>query len=269
MAVRFLHVRSCTKFSLRTLFVAVALCAVWLGVKTTQARKQRQAVAALTELGVQIGYDWNYNEDNPLLLLPNAKPPGPEWLSNAIGEHYFARVVKLDFSRSNARTSDLKWLESLPHVRWLSLYGTPVANDGMKYVGSLGKLEVLYIAATLIGDGGLQHIQGLTELRELQCRSRFITDSGLASLSGLTNLQYLWLGDTSVSDAGLKHLESLRNLTMLYLRGTAVTAEGAAQLKVFLTKCAITHNATPDSPAKLRTLPTPEFAVPPLLRSRR
>ena len=268
MGARSLHVRSCTRFSLRTLFVAVAVCAVWLGIKTTQARKQQQAVAALTELGVQIGYDWNYNEDNPLLLLPNAKPPGPEWLRNAIGEHYYSRVVKLNFGRSNAHTSDLKWLESLPHVRWLAIHDSPVDNDGMKYVGSLAKLEVLYIAAPLIGDGGLQHIQGSTELRELQCRSRFITDSGLASLSGLTKLQYLWLGDTSVSDAGLKHLESLRNLTMLYLRGTAVTAEGAAQLKVFLTKCAITQNATPVSPGNVRALPTPEFVVPPLSDSR-
>jgi hypothetical protein len=90
MAARFLHVRSCTKFSLRTLFVAVTVCAIWLGVKTNQARKQQEAVAALTELGVQIGYDWNYNEQNPLQLLPNAIPPGPEWLRNLIGEHYYS-----------------------------------------------------------------------------------------------------------------------------------------------------------------------------------
>ena len=48
------------QYSLRTLLIFVTLFAVacsWFTVKLNQARKQREAVEALTKLGCRIGYD--------------------------------------------------------------------------------------------------------------------------------------------------------------------------------------------------------------------
>jgi hypothetical protein len=239
MARRFLGARSWASFSLRTLLVVVAGCAVWLGILTNRARNQQRAVSALTELGVQIVYDWQFNEKSPAQSIANATPPEPEWLRNLIGEHYFVRVVTLNFEQTQTHDSDLELVKSLPHVRWLSLYHTPVTDEGMKHVGTLSELETLYFFDTRIGDEGLKHISGLRKLREIQCSSTPITDDGVAHLSGLTQLEVLFLGGTQVTDAGLKHLRGLRNLKYLDLRDTSVTEQGAAKLKEWLPGCRI------------------------------
>lgn len=230
---------SWAKFSLRTLLIGMALLAIWLAIQTHRARNQQQAVTALTNLKVQIGYDWHYNENNPLQSIPNAAPPGPKWLRKAIGDQYFVRVVRLNFEQTETNDADLRWLESLPDVRWLSLYDTRVTNKGMKYLASLPKLENLYIFGTEIGDAGLQHVRKLKALREIQCSGNPISDEGLQHLSALAQLEDVRVGYTKVTDSGLKHLERLRNLRYLDLRGTQVSEQGVATLQKALPKCKI------------------------------
>jgi hypothetical protein len=69
------------QFSIRSLLiltVAVALPCSWLAVEMKAAREQRDVVDELTKMHGLVQYDWQVNVDgNP---LPNAQPPGPEWL---------------------------------------------------------------------------------------------------------------------------------------------------------------------------------------------
>ena len=95
-------------FSLRTLFVVVTALAVWLGYQTNRATKQRRAVERLQELQVQIIYDWQNNRGDFGTIIPNASPPAPDWLRRLVGEHYFTRVVALNFEQTETSDSDLR-----------------------------------------------------------------------------------------------------------------------------------------------------------------
>jgi hypothetical protein len=66
------------QFSLRTLLVAVTLLAVWLGLWTDRARRQRVAVQRVRELGGDIRYDYENQK--------GGQPPGPEWLRRLLGD---------------------------------------------------------------------------------------------------------------------------------------------------------------------------------------
>ncbi|MEA1951126.1 MAG: hypothetical protein U9N87_07055, partial [Planctomycetota bacterium] len=81
------------QYSISTLLLLTAVLAIWLGYVTNRARKQRAAVAALSAIGTTISYDWEFNDDDVMLM--DAKPPGPEWLRQLIGDEYFQEVVEI------------------------------------------------------------------------------------------------------------------------------------------------------------------------------
>ncbi len=227
------------RFSLRSFLIVVTLIAIWIGFESQRAQNQRQAVAELRKLSVQISYNWQHGNGDWVGVSAGGSPPGPEWLRDAIGEDYFVTVVRVNCEQTQVHDSDLQWLESLPRVHFVSLFDTPVTNAGMKYVGALPELEILYFFDTQIGDEGLNYITRSVTLREIQCGRTPITNKGLANLSGLHHLEKLWLRGTKVSDAGLEHLRNLTNLVYLDLRDTSVSQHGVARLQESLPKCKI------------------------------
>ena len=54
---------------------------VWLGWKIERARKQREAVAWVQELGGELSCD--------------SESPGPQWLRKRLGRHFFDDVVRV------------------------------------------------------------------------------------------------------------------------------------------------------------------------------
>ncbi len=119
---------------------------------------------------------------------------------------------------------------ALPHLKSLTLSGSPIGDVGLQSIGLLTKLQVLQIDKSKVTDAGLHHLSRLHELRELNLAGCQITDVGLKSLAGLTQLTTLNLNDTQIQGAGLAQLSGMTHLESLYLQNTTVDFEGLPPL---------------------------------------
>ena len=167
------------------------------------ARNQHAAVAAITNAGGSVSYDWQFKNGKH---LPGVKPPAPAWLVNLIGVDYFGHVAAVVFTPS-----------SNPNV---SVFA---------HLSRLTQIEDLFASTPSVTDEHLAHLEGMTRLNVLVLDNTQVSDAGLVRLKGLTTLSYLSLSNTQVTDRGLRNLNGL-SLWSLYLNGTRVTDAGLADL---------------------------------------
>jgi Leucine-rich repeat (LRR) protein len=252
------------QFSLRTLLIFVTLFGIvcsWFAVKMRQAKRQREAVEAIIKNRGEVRYD--YQEHDFF-----AKPPGPEWLRNWLGEDFLCNVVLVRLGRNphpeplkdlpNIRHLELyydpnesntgeeeqqdhdplvnrKWdvIKCLPQLREIYLNGFGITDTELEYVRGLSQLEILSLDLSSVTDKGLACLNNFKQLRELsliQCYG--ITDEGLIHLKGLNNLEKLNLNlSLSITDAGLEKLKDLSQLRELELYSTSITDSGMKYLR--------------------------------------
>jgi len=191
--------------SLLVLFVAVAVACSWFAVGMQQARRQREAIDAISKTGATIFYDYQF-------LLPKTELERV-WLRNLFGVDFLSHVQCVIYVE--ATDADLVHLRELTGLGYLRLRNTQVS------------------------DAGLVHLKGLTNLGMLDLGNTQVTDRGLLHVRGLTSLQSLWLEETQVSDAGVAHLKGLARLGFLVLSDTQVTEAGVQELQQALPSCMI------------------------------
>ncbi|MCE9545512.1 MAG: hypothetical protein K8T25_08340 [Planctomycetia bacterium] len=203
------------QYRLRTLLIVTAIIAVWFGWWSYKARQQREAVAALTRIRADIGYDFEGRHlDGP--------SHWPAWLVDLVGLDYFAKVVRVGFP-------------GYIHYR------PKVTDDDLEHLESLTSLKEIVLIRAKVTDVGLAHLKGLTKLQRLNLYGTDVTDAGLEHFEGLVALQWLDLSHTEVTDTGLAHLQGLNSLVELYLYNTHVTDAGVARLQKSLPNCKIEH----------------------------
>jgi hypothetical protein len=195
------------QFSLRTLAIFVTLFAVacsWLAVKIQQTDKRENAINELCKLGYIV--TWDYEDAHRLAGGSELQPPGPEWLRNHLGQHFFAAVAFVgEPDEDDVRLSDdisylkdiidtksirfcrvneakLKCLSGFAGLRCLNLSSSAMTDSDLQYVKRLKHLEVLSIDRTSITDAGLTQIGELKELKELYCDDTKVTEFGLENL---------------------------------------------------------------------------------------
>ena len=69
-------------------------------------------------------------------------------------------IVKIDLGNTSVSDDDLKALEGLKHLRWLSLWRTRITSAGLAHLEGLSDLAWLDLGATHINDAGLKHLSG-------------------------------------------------------------------------------------------------------------
>jgi hypothetical protein len=156
--------------------VLVTLFCLWLGKITIEARRQKAAVAWVFSNGGSVSYDWsgwNQFPHNPLLDPPlEARPPGPDWLRNLIGDEYFQSVDTVSmrgnrrrqqFGPSPKQVSDISPLAHLSHLKRLFLGGNRIAD--ISPLRNLKDLEAVDLSDNNISDcSPLLELHNLTHL---------------------------------------------------------------------------------------------------------
>ncbi len=220
------------QFSIRALLLLVVVVAIpfsWLETEIQQARKQRVVVEWIVNLRGFAFYDYELDPSGD--PIPGAKPPGPAWLRNLLGDDLLANVAEVYLTNSNVGDADLEHLKGLTQLRFLDLGGTKVGDVGLEHLSELTHLEWLDAGTTNVTDVGLKRLKGLTRLRKLFLWYTKTSDAGLEYLKGFTQLQWLYLDGTNVTDAGLQRLKGLKRLQILGLARTNVTYSGVQDFR--------------------------------------
>ncbi len=225
------------RFSVRGLIVIVLVVGGCLGWIVRSARIQREAVAAIENVGGLVRYDGEGTIGND---IPERELWAPRWLGDLIGVDYFGHVISVvPDSSSTANDSTLAAVGYLTRLRELSVSRTLVSDAGVAHLIGLSELSSLSLPDTQVTDAGLAHLRVLTKLKALGLSKTQVTDAGLTHLEGLTELGILWLDHARVSDNGLSHLTGLNKLWVISLDGTQVTDAGVKDIQRALPKVKI------------------------------
>ena len=201
--------RRLLQYRLRTLLIVTTLVAVWLAWWSHTARRQRDAVARITQAKGWILYDFHQEH----LAMPRY---WPEWLVEHVGVDHFATVGVAVYPKRTAFEAE---------------YPKDNVHVFLRGIGELSSLEIVRLDEAPVADADLESFGGLRSLRSLSLDGTGVSDVGLAKLKGLHGLRYLGLNGTQITDAGLKHIAFLKELEGLGIIGTRVTESGMEQLR--------------------------------------
>ncbi len=216
------------KFDVRSLLLLTLVLAVpcsWLGFEIRQAKRQQEAIAAISELGAGVVYDTDLPLDRPFLM-------------RLLGDDFFTRVYCVVVSGADCRGPDVfAHLAQLPEITELTVHQSQLTDACLENLRGLKRLRHLELCETRITGAGLARLAALPELRRINLEGTPITDADLENLKGMTRLEALGLAKTNVTNAGLRHIEGLVNLRVLDLSDSKVTPEALKELQRVLPRC--------------------------------
>jgi Leucine-rich repeat (LRR) protein len=246
------------QFSLRSLLIALTVAAVWLGLWSSRAQRQKRAVAAARQAEMYIVYDSEYDD---------ARSAAPEWLLKLLAVDWFADVVevyddtdrrldlepgesegiqgtdwlaremsafprlrKLMLSDPAVDDAFLRCVSSCRHLEYLDVTDCRITNAGLSHLTPLRGLKSLNLDGARVDDDGVARLDMLSRLETLSLDRTRVGDRSLVAIGRLNNLETLSLMGTRVTDRGMRHLSRLVRLERLFLNDTSVTDDGVAQL---------------------------------------
>lgn len=247
--------RRLPRFSLRALFILLAIAGVWLGLVTKQARRQRNAVRAVAETGGSITYAHHRNS----ATTGNQSPPGPVWLRTLIGDDCFFEVVAVSWAgKRDLQPAELKWLADFPSLDTVNLNFSNVTDEGLAHLANVRRLKNIELEKCAgVTDMGLSHLAKLPHIEHLALMATSCTDEGVCKVvPKLSRLTYLDVAGIPVTNETAMHFCDLPNLTMLHLsrvghRAAHDLSGAVAAVKARLPNCRINYWG-PEEPVEQR-----------------
>lgn len=223
--------------------------AIWLGITSERARRQRAVSAALREVNATLMYDFQFDGRNVRLdqrgnAVGLSTLPGYAGLRSWLGNDYFVNIVEVRLDGmmhagiSSWKTPDadridaklLGRLGDLPKLRRLSLASVNVTTEGWDQIGRLSGLQSLNLDGVSINKESWAHLARLSKLEWLHLGA---IESGVrfpAELGRLPYLKKIHLGRVPVTDDDLRRIAGLPRLEELWLVGMNLQRVSLANL---------------------------------------
>lgn len=238
-----------TRFSLRTLLLAMTVVALWLGWTSSSTNRQRRAVQTILAAGGQVRY-----EHEAVNALGRQEPPVLRWFERWLGVDWFRDVIEVSLNGGKGTSasfaalaafprlevfsaegpqvadSDYEVLRALPRLKTLCLFDVKNKPAAFEPLAGLPNLEAMCLAGPGVTDETLRHVGRLSTLKHLEVWGRQIGSAGVIHLANCRALEQLQLLDTGVSDEAAGAIAQMANLEYLSLRGAAISDSGLAAL---------------------------------------
>ena len=199
-----------SRYSLRTLLVAMAACCLVMGIWSIYVQPYRQQAASsknLAELGVE---------------TVSVSANGPAWhrwlVESMVGDKAFVHVIRADLRNHPKPSAAIQSLAGLRHLTELYLDRCEIDADRAKLIGGLRELETLSLSYATLDDAEFAH------------------------LAPLTKLQVLYLTGNEVTGASASVLELMPALRQLYVRWTAFAEEDIRRIEKSMPNCHVFHH---------------------------
>ncbi len=134
------------------LMTVVAIPCSWLSCKIQKAKRQKEAVEAIEELG-----GWVFVDSK-------------------------SRALVVTLEGSQIADAELAHLEDLTQVKNLHLNGTQITDAGLEHLKCMKELEFLEFNDSQITDTGLERLKVLRKLVILELNDTQVTDEGIEKL---------------------------------------------------------------------------------------
>lgn len=242
-----------SRFSLRSLLIAISLVAILLGWGVEQTRRRQQAISSVERLGGWVEY-----ADSAILPRTNLVGYLPQkWTDAFFGDGWRRAVSAIHIRDVRLSDSELGLLNYVDEVHFLDLQDTAFSRGALRHITSLNRLQVLsldrvsidekpvcdlsflhelpnlnqlYLSGAKINGADLAYVKQLKELQVLTLDYTPIHDEDLAELADMRNLTNVNLNETQVGDPGLAHIRNLPRLRYVNLRNTLVSAQVLREL---------------------------------------
>ena len=113
----------------------------YLGIKMQRARRQKEAVEEIKQLGLTVSYDYH-------VLSGVRAPSSPKWLRNLLGDDFFTNVVSVHVGSTQVTDAGLEQLKGLTQLLGLFLENTKVTDAGLANLRALTQLQQSSLVST-------------------------------------------------------------------------------------------------------------------------
>jgi len=134
------------QFSLKTVFVAMTIVALGLGMALYKARRLRRAVGAMTAAGGAVHF-------RPQMKNAKAPPPAPAWLRRLRGDELLMTPVCVHIRGPDVTDEFIaKNLSSMTSLEELDIHGANVTDAALAHITSMRHLHSLTLDCPRITD---------------------------------------------------------------------------------------------------------------------
>jgi len=130
------------QFGLKSVFVltvVVAILCSWYAVKKQHAKRQKEAVWTIQQLGGKVICDYEVGRNSPVQkLLPERTASCiVGWCRNLVGADFLWDVLAVTFTFARIGDADLAYLKELRKLQYLGLSYTRVTDAGLVHLKEL------------------------------------------------------------------------------------------------------------------------------------
>jgi hypothetical protein len=168
------------RISLRTVLLLVTLLCIWLGIKVNQARRQKEAIAALKSIKSHIAFYHQLDDEGRVNYRD--EPSIPAWLRQITGDDFFQRVWAVSGGDAAFTDEYAARLSAFDHLTWLRIVDSPAGDESLATIGNTESLETVQIINTPVGDRFMHRLAQAKQLQHLELQSTQVTSDGFAKL---------------------------------------------------------------------------------------